>query len=157
MWFNLQHKQWYLAVAVMAAGLVIIAMGGGLFGQAGPWFDQWQHKAFRTLCHQIPERSYTLNGTPMAVCSRCFGLYASFAFGWLTFPLAGRWVRAIKPWSKKLLLGVVLINMIDIIGNVLGFWENTLASRLWMGAIVGIAAALILGHEFIGKQQPIKG
>ena len=33
------------------------------------------------ICHQRPERSFRLAGVQMPVCARCFGLYASTAFG----------------------------------------------------------------------------
>lgn len=33
------------------------------------------------VCHQRPERSFALVGTPMPVCARCTGLYASGAAG----------------------------------------------------------------------------
>ncbi len=38
------------------------------------------YRAFGTLCHQLPERSYFIDGHKLAVCSRCTGLYAGFVF-----------------------------------------------------------------------------
>jgi uncharacterized membrane protein len=39
---------------------------------------------FKGLCHQIPERSLIICGAPMAVCSRCAGIYAGIAIGAVT-------------------------------------------------------------------------
>jgi uncharacterized membrane protein len=33
------------------------------------------------ICHQIPERSFHLDGAQLPVCARCFGLYGGGAFG----------------------------------------------------------------------------
>ena len=32
-------------------------------------------------CHQLEERTWTIAGVPMAVCSRCAGIYAGVALG----------------------------------------------------------------------------
>jgi len=36
---------------------------------------------FAPLCHQIPERSFHLMGSPIAVCARCMGCYAGLIVG----------------------------------------------------------------------------
>lgn len=33
------------------------------------------------ICHQIPERSFHLDGIQLPVCARCFGLYGGGALG----------------------------------------------------------------------------
>ena len=42
------------------------------------------------VCHQRPERSFHLHGTPMAVCGRCTGLYVSGAAAMLAGSLTSR-------------------------------------------------------------------
>ncbi|MDR0499166.1 MAG: DUF2085 domain-containing protein [Holophagales bacterium] len=39
---------------------------------------------FKGFCHQIPERTLIICGAPMAVCSRCAGIYAGIAIGAVT-------------------------------------------------------------------------
>jgi uncharacterized membrane protein len=42
---------------------------------------------FIPFCHRIPERTLTIAGVAMPVCSRCFGLFTGAAIGALvTFP-----------------------------------------------------------------------
>jgi uncharacterized membrane protein len=36
---------------------------------------------FGSFCHQLPDRSLWFFGAPMAVCSRCAGIYAGIALG----------------------------------------------------------------------------
>jgi uncharacterized membrane protein len=50
---------------------------------AAPWLaamgrpEAWMlYGAFDPLCHQDAERSWHLDGMPLAVCVRCFGVYA---------------------------------------------------------------------------------
>src|SRR5262245_12123640 len=45
------------------------------------------YRAFGVFCHQRPDRSYFIEGHKLAVCSRCTGLYAGFAFTLLLYPL----------------------------------------------------------------------
>ncbi len=153
MYTKLQNKELYLLVLVLGLFLCITALGGGLFGQSGPWFLQWQHKAFAGLCHQDAQRSFWIGGIPMAVCSRCLGIYSSFAALWILFPLYTEPIGTIKGNRKKILTGVVLLNMADVVGNGLGFWENTLLSRFLMGSLIGMSAACILACGCIGTQQ----
>lgn len=142
-----QNRLFWLVLFLMAV-VVVTALGGGLFHQPAPWYLQWQHQAFSGLCHQIPERSFWINGQPMAVCSRCFGIYAGFFLGWMLLPMqaVGKWTTT---WPiKQLVLVTVLINFFDIVGNMLGFWENTLVSRLALGCILGWTSALIFSGDF---------
>lgn len=158
MWANLDHKKLYALVLFLATVLFVISLGGGLLNQPGLWFEHWQHKAFKGLCHQDPQRSFWINGTPMAVCTRCFGIYAGFFASWILFPMACAGLQHINGYKRWLLAGIVLLNIFDIVGNFLGMWQNTLLSRWMMGALLGFSAVLILGYEFIGtKPLNIKG
>jgi uncharacterized membrane protein len=142
----------YLLVLGGMALVFAAALGGGLFGQTEPWFLQWQHKAFMQLCHQMPDRSFQINGQPMAVCSRCIGIYAGFLAGWLALPLFSVTKIGRQYLVKIMLVAAVVINLLDLAGNMLGFWENTLLSRLVLGVWAGgSGAALFRGAFFIKK------
>ena len=39
------------------------------------------YAAASLICHQLPERSFHLEGVQLPVCARCFGLYGGSAFG----------------------------------------------------------------------------
>jgi|GEM_PF-297834 len=138
----------YVFMSILLIAIVITALGGGLFQQQAPWLLQWQHQVFRLFCHQIPERSFWLYGQPMAVCSRCLGIYLTFAVGWLTLP-AIEWMdikRTIS--SSKIVFIAVLLNFFDIIGNILGIWQNTLVSRFVLGALLGGTTSLLFTGDF---------
>ena len=92
--------------------------------------------AFGTLCHQMPERSYFIAGHKFAVCSRCTGLYAGFAFTLLLYPLLRSLKTTVMPPRILLVLAAIPL-LIDFSVTFFGFWENTHTSRLLTGALLG--------------------
>lgn len=123
----------------------------GLLGAAlapplvGPGAEAVLTKAFHTLCHQLPSRSFAIDGTPLAVCHRCIGIYLGLAVGVVLFPLvrtaSARWARH----DRWVLLAAVLPATLDWGGDVLGVWSNTAGTRvatgLWLGLVVGVVFA----------------
>lgn len=94
------------------------------------------YRAFAAFCHQLPERSYFIDGHKLAVCSRCTGLYFGFALTLLLYPL----LRPLKtidwpPRAWLILAGVPMA--IDFSLTFFGIWENTHSSRLLTGLLLG--------------------
>ncbi len=150
MWAKLDQKKLYAFLLSLIILLFIIALGGGLFNQTGFWFEHWQHKAFNGLCHQDPQRSFWINGTPMAVCTRCFGIYSGFLSAWILFPAASSFLQYLNGYKRWLLIVIISINIIDVIANFFGIWHNTHLSRFTLGSFIGISVVLIIGYEFLG-------
>ncbi len=138
-------------VVFLSAALALLALGGGLFGQTDPWLLQWQHKLFADLCHQQPDRSFWLNGQPMAVCSRCFGLYSGLFMGLIAIPFLGKILIRLN--AKKVLLITFILNIVDVAGDLSGLWQNTHLSRFTTGFLLGTTAALVLGQAFVKQYQ----
>lgn len=106
------------------------------------------YRAFSFLCHQIPERSFHLEGHALGVCARCTGIYAGFAASVLFYPLSRSLKGADSPSRIWLLLACVPIT-IDFALKFFGIWENTHFSRFATGAIFGAACALFVVPGFI--------
>ncbi|PAU92963.1 hypothetical protein CK503_13635 [Aliifodinibius salipaludis] len=138
----------YGLVFILVLILVLVAIGGGLFNQSARWPVQWQHQAFNSLCHQMANRSFWINGQPMAVCSRCIGVYSGFALGWMLLPMLSLIRITRLAHIKKVLVVILLFNFIDAAGNLLGLWQNTLFSRAILGGMLGSSAALIFVGDF---------
>jgi uncharacterized membrane protein len=94
------------------------------------------YRAFGTLCHQLPERSYFIDGHKFGVCARCTGIYAGFAFTLLLYPLV-RSLRSTVTPPRSLLILAALPLAIDFSLTFFGIWENTHTSRLLTGALLG--------------------
>lgn len=141
----------YGIILVLTIMVVVIAMGGGVFKQSIPWPVQWQHQSFNSLCHQMVDRSFWINGQPMAVCSRCIGIYGGFALGWVLLPLAPFLKVKTIASIKKIIVFVLLLNIIDAAGDFLALWQNTLLSRSVLGGLLGGTTALIFFGDFFHR------
>lgn len=106
------------------------------------------YRAFSFLCHQIPERSFHLEGHALGVCARCTGIYAGLAASVLFYPLLRSLKRAEAPARIWLVLACVPIT-IDFSLGFLGVWQNTHFSRFATGAIFGAVCALFVVPGFI--------
>lgn len=127
---------WVVSAATVwgLVSLILVAPIAAAGGHNGLAFAIY--RAFGTLCHQIPERSYFIDGHKFAVCSRCTGIYFGFAFTLLLYPLV-RSLRNTATPPRSLLILSVLPLAIDFSLTFFGFWENTHTSRLLTGALLG--------------------
>lgn len=137
---------WLLLVALTL--LVILSLGGGLWG-AEQSIGHWTELLFERVCHQNPLRSFQYNGVPMAVNSRCFGIFLGLWAGWLFIPLMNR-IKTKNYWGICFLFLAVMLQIIDYTGNHF-LWENTNATRAAIGLVLGIAVAFFLSDLFQTK------
>ncbi len=98
---------------------------------------------FSYLCHQMPERSFHLDGHSFAVCSRCFGVYFGLLFGFIVYPFF-RNIYETEPFSRIWLFLALVPIGIDWSLTVFGLWENTHWSRFLTGMILGAACAVFI-------------
>lgn len=94
------------------------------------------YACFAPTCHQIPSRSFLLWGFPLAVCARCFGIYAGFALGVLFYPRQRDLSVHALPSLKTFVL-VTLPIAADTAGNFLRLWDSTGLVRLLTGIVWG--------------------
>ena len=134
---------WGVSAAVVAAlvSLILLAPLAAASGHNGVAFAIYH--AFAPLCHQLPERSYFIDGHKFAVCSRCTGIYAGFAFTLLVYPLV-RSLRSVATPPRSFLILAVLPLAIDFSLTFFGIWENTHTSRLLTGALLGSVAVFFV-------------
>lgn len=126
---------WLISVAVVFAILSLIVIAP-LTAETHGRIATSIYGGFAILCHQLPERSYFISGHKLAVCSRCTGLYAGFAFTFLLYPLL-RPLRSVD-WPPPVWLVLASVPMtIDVGLTFLGIWENTHTSRLLTGMLLG--------------------
>ena len=144
-----ENRSLYLILLVVLGCLAFLSSGPGLTGSA----SVWHYHFFDSVCHQLPERSYSVNGVQMAVCSRCFGIYTSLFSGWLLMPLFV--LLGLK--KRKVLIRIFSIalgmNLIDILGNNFELWTNTLTSRMLMGILFGLSITILLGSDFFKQKR----
>ena len=126
----------WLGCTVVVLAILSLILIAPLTAGSQPQFARSIYGGFALLCHQLPERSYFIAGHKFAVCARCTGLYAGFAFTFLLYPLL-RPLRAID-WPPPVWLVLAAVPMaIDFGLTFLGIWENTHTSRLLTGLLLG--------------------
>ena len=114
-----------------------------------PWLVLWEEAAaalsirvlFSHICHQDPQRSLSLAGIVLPVCTRCLALYLGGFLGVLLVPL----VRGHSDWllgRRALLLGPLLLTGLDAGLDLAGLWTSTLWSRAATGGLAGSALGL---------------
>lgn len=130
--------------------MLVLSAGGGLWG-AEQSIGHWTGKLFENVCHQDPLRSLKVNRTPMAVNSRCFGIFSGLWMGWLSIPIIIHFSLK-KVWTNWFLLLAVILQMIDYMGNHI-LWENNNASRVVLGLLLGAAVAIFLSDFFQTKNN----
>lgn len=146
------NRALYIAITVASVFVFILALGPGLFNSTGTQGYSWQYSGFELLCHQIPERSYQISGIPMAVCSRCIGIYGAFMVGWMALPVLSK-MRISFQNKLRWLIGLILLNLADVFGNFFEFWSNTLNSRLIFGILLGLAVVILFNNEFFSLKK----
>lgn len=109
---------------------------------------------FQHLCHQLPGRSFVVDGTPLAVCHRCIGIYSGLAVGALVLPSirvhAQRWAQH----DRWVLLAAVLPAALDWGGDVLGLWSNTVGTRVTTGVWLGLAVGIVFARSLAVRRNP---
>jgi uncharacterized membrane protein len=98
---------------------------------------------FSSVCHQMDERSFCINGMPFGVCSRCFSIYCGFLIGTLIYP-AARGVGRPEIPSRWLLAFACIPMVVDAFPWRFGMYEATPATRVISGGIVGLALAFFI-------------
>ncbi len=143
-----ENRFLFLTITVGSLLLCVIALGPGLFTNEITSATNWQYLVFKDLCHQETARSYTFNNIQMAVCSRCLGIYTSLFASWILMPLFSYLGRQQKKMFKRLFSAAIVLNLLDVLGNLIGFWANTSGSRLILGILLGTSITLLLSNEF---------
>jgi uncharacterized membrane protein len=135
-----RHAVYAALVALAALWLGLIVAAPALMRSRREVAAVILYRSFSALCHQMPERSFHLFGFPLAVCARCFGIYAGALAGLCAYPLVRSLGETTLP-PRRWLLFAALPMLFDVVGAVSGVSVSTHASRVTTGAIAGFAAA----------------
>lgn len=131
-----QRVMWFLVASGSLAVMAIIigaplALAAGHSRLAGTIYQGFSH-----VCHQLPERSFFIEGHALAVCARCTGIYAGFAVAAVLYPLT-RSLRQTEAPARKWLFIAAAPLAIDFAIEFSGIWHNTHTTRLFTGALLG--------------------
>jgi uncharacterized membrane protein len=102
------------------------------------------YAVFSPVCHQIPDRSFLFCGFPLAVCSRCTGIYAGFFLGMLLYPVVKGFSSVSAPKTSLFIFFTSPI-VIDTVGNLFSLWTTT----PWLRFVIGLSWGAVLPFYFV--------
>jgi len=136
--------------------IALVALAAALFTCAtfaAPLLDARQHTAaplarglFFPLCHQLAERSLSVDGHPLAICARCLGLYGGGVLGLLLVSLGLR--RPGRRAASWILLAL-LPTAIDFLLPWVGLPQLANEPRALLAIPGGSVLALHLGWALV--------
>ncbi len=129
-----------LGVYLSTAGAIILWLAAIVWApylrsHSSPWQD-FVYAVFSPLCHQIESRSFFLFGQPLAVCSRCLGIYIGCLAGIGLYPFLRGFGRLELPRTDVFICLSFPI-VIDTVGNFAGLWDTPNLARLVTGLFWG--------------------
>ena len=122
----------FLWCAAVLCAPLLLGLGEGLEKPARVLYD-----FFGRVCHQRDDHCLHLGGAKLAVCARCFAIYAAFLGGLLVYPLL-RPLRSFAMPHRALLAAALLPMLADVGLSWAGLHGSTQASRLWTGTAFGL-------------------
>ena len=101
------------------------------------------------ICHQLPERSFFLDGQQLPVCARCTGLYLSAAVGflaWLIWKTARGWRKFVVSARPALAIVIVaaLPTALSYLTGVVGLWDGSNVTRAVLAVPLGLSAGAVV-------------
>lgn len=110
------------------------------------------YSAGARICHQRPDRCFSIHGRPLPVCARCTGLYASAAFA---APLAWLWASRVSSRRARLVAMMAALPTIVSWGiEFAGLAHPSNAARAIAALPLGFAAAWLVIASLTDAPRP---
>jgi uncharacterized membrane protein len=125
-----------LPLASFALALALTSLAAPLLAAGHPLTALLIRNFFSSLCHQNPGRSFMVQGSPVAVCVRCLGIYCGAALGMLP---------ALESAFAVRLLGLaMLLNLLDVTSGMLHWHGDLPWARFLLGLLLGGGVGAVL-------------
>lgn len=123
-----------LPLAILAVVLTLAPLAAPLLAATHPLTALLIRNFFSRLCHQDAPRSFVVDGSPVAVCVRCLGIYWGVALGMM--------VRLRR--ARLLLAMAVVLNLVDVASGAMHWHGNLPLSRFLLGLMLGVGVGAVL-------------
>jgi uncharacterized membrane protein len=123
-----------VALAILALALMLAPLAPPLLAASHPLAALLIRDFFSRLCHQDPSRSFVVEGSAVAVCVRCLGIYWGVAVGMVVRLRRARWLLALA----------VVLNLVDVVTGAMHWHENLPVFRFFLGLMLGVGAGAVL-------------
>jgi uncharacterized membrane protein len=116
--------------------LALSPLAAPLLARSHPLFALLVRSFFSRLCHQDPARSFMVEGSPVAVCVRCLGIYCGAALATL--------LDMGEAPARRLLAIALLLNLLDVATVAIHWHGNLPLPRFLLGVLLGAGAGAVL-------------
>jgi uncharacterized membrane protein len=121
-------------LAILALALVLAPLAAPLLAASHPFAALLIRNFFSRLCHQDRDRSFVVDGAPVAVCVRCLGIYWGVAVGALMRLRMGR----------RLLAAALVLNVVDVATGAIHWHGDLPVFRFFLGLVLGVGVGVVL-------------
>lgn len=115
---------------------------------AGQKIAAFTYFFYQPVCHQMPDRSFWLEGFTLAVCVRCFAFY----LGGFLITFISLFRNKIQMWYFSIYILLVAPAVIDFVLEKSGFYTNVIDLRIFTGLSLGFA----IFHLLLASVSDIK-
>jgi uncharacterized membrane protein len=123
-----------VALATLALALTLAPLAAPLLAASHPFAALLIRNFFSRLCHQDPSRSFVVDGSAVAVCVRCLGIYWGAAVGMVVRLRRARWLLTVA----------VVLNLVDVVTGAMHWHENLPVFRFFLGLMLGVGTGAVL-------------
>jgi uncharacterized membrane protein len=121
-------------LAILALVLTLAPLAAPLLAASHPFAALLIRNFFSRVCHQDASRSFVVDGSAVAVCVRCLGVYWGVAVGMV--------VRL--RMARRLLAVALVLNLVDVVSGAIHWHGNLPIFRFFLGLMVGVAVGAVL-------------
>ena len=121
-------------LAILALALTLAPLAEPLLAASHPLAALLIRSFFSRLCHQDPQRSFVVDGSTVAVCVRCLGVYWGVVAGALVRLKGARWLLALA----------LVVNLADVVSGGMHWHGNLPFFRFSFGLMLGLGVGAVL-------------
>ena len=121
-------------LAILVLALTLAPLAAPLLAASHPLAALLIRNFFSRLCHQDPSRSFVVDGSAVAVCVRCLGMYWGGAVGLVVRLRRPRWLLAVA----------LVLNLADVASGAMHWHGNLPFFRLIFGLMLGLGVGAVL-------------
>ena len=121
-------------LAILVLALTLAPLAAPLLAPSHPLAALLIRNFFSRLCHQDPSRSFLLDGSAVAVCVRCLGIYWGAAVGMVVRLRRARWLLAVA----------LVLNLADVVTGAMHWHGNLPFFRFIFGLMLGLGVGVVL-------------
>ncbi|MFO8030047.1 MAG: DUF2085 domain-containing protein [Cyclonatronaceae bacterium] len=150
---SLQPLPWAIVFCITLFFLVVAWSPPFTYSTMSEWYESWQKLLFSRVCHQQIDRTFHLQGIPLAVCSRCTGIYTALFVAIAFFSYFSTLVISAKRYIVPIFALTSLALVLDGVSNLFQLWHTPDAIRLVTGVLWGLSVGMLLVYALVEYRE----